>query len=158
MITRSRPASALRRRHLLFISMILIPAVSSICILLFDRISSATLRSSQSRRSRRPVFKVCRSTLDSIERSLWVSCSLAISRLKIITDAFPLTAALRARDRANAVFPMAGLAARMIRSDFCIPDVISSSLENPVVIPVRPPSICSALSMMARFSTSTSRI
>ena len=59
---------------------------------------------------------------------------------------------------AHVHYFMAGLAARMIRSDFCIPDVISSSLENPVVIPVRPPSICSALSMMARFSTSTSRI
>ena len=44
--------------------------------------------------------------------------AIVSSNEKIITDALPFTAALRANVSANAVFPIAGLAARMIRSDF----------------------------------------
>ena len=158
MTTRSRPSSALSLLHLLFISIMVMPAVSSICIFAPDSTSIAMFISSQSRLSSLPVLRLCMSTLDSMESSLCPSCSLDISRLNIMTEALPLTAAFSASERAKAVLPMAGLAASIIRSDFCSPEVIVSRYLNPVVIPVRPPSICEALSIISMLEISTSLI
>ena len=44
----------------------------------------------------------------------------------------------RAIDSTNAVFPIPGRAAIIIKSDGCQPDVILSNLSNPVAMPDKP--------------------
>ncbi len=55
------------------------------------------------------------------------SCSLDISSEKTATGTPASTAALRAMFRASAVLPMLGRAAKMMRSEFCSPEVRLSS-------------------------------
>ena len=60
-----------------------------------------------------------------------------ISILKTMTGLSLLSTACSTRFTAKAVFPIEGLAATMIKSDRCKPEVFSSSSVKPVLIPVR---------------------
>ena len=51
---------------------------------------------------------------------------------------------------ANAVLPIPGLAATIIRSDFCHPDVTLSSLVKPEGTPLSPSSFCLNISILSR--------
>ena len=143
------------RRHLFLIPMTVMPGVSSMRM-------SASLRRSmtadifiQSLLSSRPVRSRWESTPASMDSSLWESCILPISSEKIAT-LYPLIAALRATHRANAVLPMDGRAARMIRSDFCMPLVILSRSIKPVGTPMISPFLSASSLISAMLSARTS--
>ena len=69
-----------------------------------------------------------------------VSDSADISMLKIAADLFEPRAAFSAMFTANVLLPIEGRPAMMIRSPGCMPEGISSSFLNPVVMPVMLPS------------------
>ena len=52
--------------------------------------------------------------------------------------------------RANAVLPIPGRAATMIKSDFCHPDVTLSNFVNPDGTPLKPSSFCLKTSILSR--------
>jgi hypothetical protein len=56
-------------------------------------------------------------------------------------------------DNTNAVFPIAGLAAIIIKSLGCQPDVNLSNLSKPVATPLRPS--CPAISSILFFACNT---
>lgn len=74
----------------------------------------------------------------SPEIKRFTSCTSAISKEKIITFLLKSNAALRIKLRAKAVLPIAGRAARMIKSDGCQPEVMRSRSLKPVATPVIP--------------------
>ena len=71
-----------------------------------------------------PVLTLFESTIASLHRILLAICSLDISKLNTATGTFPLIAAFAAMFRANADFPIAGLAAISTRSEECSPAVL----------------------------------
>ena len=73
---------------------------------------------------------------DSVESRRAASCDLDISRLKMALAALNLIAAFADIANASEVFPMLGLAARMIRSErWKPPAVILSRSANPLGTP-----------------------
>ena len=68
----------------------------------------------------------------------------------------PLFAAFRAMFSANELFPIAGLAARIMRSERWKPPVILSISVKPEGTPVTSPSEPAALSIISTFSIMTS--
>ncbi len=74
------------------------------------------------------------------------------------------TAMFLAIESTNAVLPMAGRAAMMIRSEFCHPEVMASNSEYPVARPDRPLSrfaaacICCIAWLMTVSTCTTSRL
>ena len=104
--------------------MILIPGVSSIYIFASDNGPIDPANFVQSSSSSFPVLTLLLSTIDSLHRILFTSCSFDISKLNTATGTFDFTAALVAMFSANAVFPIAGLAAISINSDLCNPAVL----------------------------------
>ncbi len=88
----------------------------------------------------KPVLSLFESMRASEVSSLMESCSLDISKEKTATGLRSLRATFLAIFNAKAVFPMLGLAARIIKSDFCNPDVIWFNLGYPEDIPESPPS------------------
>ena len=73
-----------------------------------------------------------------LDINLFANCTLSISREKNAIGTRASTAKFLARDKAKDVFPMAGLPARITKSDFCHPLVSSSRRVYPVGKPVRP--------------------
>ena len=63
---------------------------------------------------------------------------LLISKLKIATGLLKSTDAFLAMLNTNAVFPIPGLEAITIKSDFCQPPVILSRAVNPLGTPNKP--------------------
>ncbi len=100
----------------------------------------APLSRSQSSPARFPFFIFSDPSSDSDAISRFTSCMDAISREKIPTGFFQSTAMLRVIDKTNAVLPMAGRAATIIRSVFCHPEVMRSTPVNPEGIPDSPSS------------------
>ena len=74
----------------------------------------------------------------SIEMRREANCRLDISNEKMAIDFLKSVAAFLANDSTKEVFPIPGLAARMIKSLGCQPDVIRSRAVKPVGTPVRP--------------------
>ena len=72
----------------------------------------------------------------SKQRIRFTSCSALISREKMATVLPPRIATWAAMLRAKAVLPMAGRAARRIRSDLFRPVRMASRAENPVDRPI----------------------
>ena len=79
---------------------------------------------------------LCESTRPSAQSSRCTSCSLDISRLSTSTRLWFRTPAYFAMFMAKAVLPMEGRPAMMMKSLDWKPEVISSSLANPVARPV----------------------
>ena len=71
----------------------------------------------------------------------FISCFALISRLNIATGIPRSIAIFLAIDKTNAVLPMAGRAAMIMRSDFCHPAVILSIAGKPEDIPLIPSPI-----------------
>ena len=71
----------------------------------------------QSASSNLPVLTLLLSTIDSEHKILFTSCSFYISKLNTATGTLALKAAFVAIFNANAVFPIAGLAAISINSE-----------------------------------------
>ncbi len=78
------------------------------------------------------------------------SCRLLISRENMAVGILRLTAMFLAMERTKAVFPIAGRAAMMMRSEFCHPEVSLSSSRNPVSSPDSPDSRFAAASICSR--------
>src|SRR3990172_7208452 len=128
----SSPCSALSRRALARISSTDIAAVSSMKIGASDSLPAARVSLGQSDSDKYPVRSRWASTRASEQSILRTSCSLDISRLKTAT-AFSLSiAAWAATFRQNAVFPMEGLPATMMRSLGWNPDVNLSISAKPL--------------------------
>ena len=79
---------------------------------------------------------LCESTRASAQSSRCTSCSFDISRLSTSTRLWSTTPAYLAMLSAKAVFPIEGRPAMMMKSLDWKPEVISSSLPNPVASPV----------------------
>lgn len=75
--------------------------------------------------------------------------TLLISSENIATGIFMSTAIFFAIDSTKAVFPMAGRAAIIIRSDFCQPDVSLSNLGKPLLRPLNPSLLAAAFCSMS---------
>ena len=76
------------------------------------------------------------STIAWEHRILFAHCSFDISKLNTTTGVFALTAAYVAIFKANAVLPIAGLAAISTKSDLWNPAVLLSKSINPDATPV----------------------
>ena len=98
--------------------------MSSIYISASDNGPIAPANFTQSSSSSFPVLTLLLSTIASLHKILFTNWSLDISKLNIATGAFPLNAAFVAKFKANAVFPIAGLAATKINSEPCNPAVL----------------------------------
>ena len=120
------PFSLTRRRALVRISKMLMPGVSSIYIGAFSslRIFLSSLFHSSSSSCPFSIFFPDTSLTLDIRRL--TSCTLLISSEKKATGIPASTAMFFAKDRAKAVFPIAGRPAMMTKSDFCQPEVLSS--------------------------------
>jgi len=68
----------------------------------------------------------------------FTSCTLLISSENTATGVLKFIAMFFAIESTNAVFPMAGRAAIIIKSDFCQPAVILSMPVNPLLSPLKP--------------------
>ena len=77
------------------------------------------------------------------------NCTFDISRENNATGMPCSTAIFFAIDNAKAVFPMAGRAARITKSEFCHPDVILSKSRYPEAIPDIPSERSAALCNMS---------
>ena len=135
----SSPRRAFRRRHLLRISGTEMPPVSSIYrpLLLIGSMTSS--RRFVSSGSMTPSLIFCDSTVASVHSMRMTSCRADISRLKMTTVRPSCSAACCAMLSANAVLPMAGRAATMMRSLFWKPPVMRLRSMNPVSTPVSLP-------------------
>ena len=78
----------------------------------------------QSSSSSFPVLTLLLSTIASLHKILFTICSFDISKLNIATGVFAFNAAFAAIFKANADFPIAGLAAISISSEPCRPAVL----------------------------------
>ena len=139
MMMSPRPLSILSRRVLARISMAVMLGVSSINIGTSLSMPAASVAFCQSSWLMNPVFKRLESMRASEVSKRMDSCSLDISRENTATGTRSSTATLRARFRAKAVFPILGRAARIMRSDFCRPEVSWSRRGYPVLSPESPP-------------------
>ena len=101
---------------------------------------------SNSLSDKNPVLIFEKLILDFEESILIINCSLVISSEKNPTFNPLVIAAFKTIFNPKEVFPIPGLAAKIIKSDACKPAVILSSLLNPLGTPV----IASFL--LARFS------
>ena len=110
--------------HFVRMSITVTPGVSSITIFDSDSGPIADASFAQSSSSSFPVLILLESTIASLHNILFTNCSFDISRLNIATPAPPLIAAFAAKFSANAVFPIAGLAAINISSEPCNPAVL----------------------------------
>ena len=115
------------------------PAVSSIYNGFPDNIVDVNVKRSNSLPSNFPSLMLFESIKPYRLNNLLVSCSDDISSEKIATGTFFL-AKLAKILSAKAVFPILGLAPKMIKSDFCKPPVILLSSLNPVSRPNNLPS------------------
>ncbi len=102
---------------------------------------------SQSPSVRRPLLIFSPSSSQTLLIRRFTSWRLLISSEKIATGVFTFTAMFFAIDRTNAVLPIAGRAAMIIRSEFCQPDVSLSSSWNCVSNPESPVSRFAAASI-----------
>ena len=84
--------------------------------------------------------------------NLFTSWTFDISNENTPIGNLKFTAIFFAIESTKAVLPIAGRAAIMIKSEFCQPDVISSSFLNPDCNPLIPSSLLAAISKLARAS------
>ena len=124
MITMLRPYSSFIFRHLDRSSVMDMPGVSSMIILELPMTPMPSTMASQSMSVRLPVRSFWESTLDSMASIRFTSCSLDISRLKIMQGRPLRTATWSTRFKTNAVLPMEGLAAISTKSEGCMPEVL----------------------------------
>ena len=79
--------------------------------------------------------------------SRFTSCMLDISSENRATGVLKSTAIFFAMESTKAVFPIAGRAAMITRSEFCQPEVILSRSLNPVSSPLNPDVLVAAFWM-----------
>ena len=96
---------------------------------------------------RRPVFSFSDSNSVSLAIKRVTSCTADISKEKIATVCLWTTAIFRAIDSTNAVFPIAGRAATITRSEGCQPAVTSSNATKPEGTPLMPSGLDAARSI-----------
>ena len=118
------------------------PGVSSIKIGAFDIFSIAVCNCCHSCASNCPVRNLLLPTSDSIETRRCTNCRFDISRENKATPFPNSIAAFRAKESVNAVFPMDGRAATIIKSEGCQPEVKRSKSVKPVGTPVKPSFFC----------------
>ncbi len=105
-----------------------------------------------------PVRSFHASTFAWAASILSTSCWLLISRENIPTVILLLTAACLAISSAREVLPIEGLAARIIRSDFCRPASLLSISTKPVEIPLMACSPECSRSSLSHASSNSSLI
>ena len=127
-----------KRRHFARNSKILIPGVSSINIFAELNLSTALWTCCHSYSSNWAFLNLEPGISASIEINLVTNWILAISKENMATGLSKSKAAFLAIAKVKAVLPIPGLAATIIKSEGCHPEVSLSNSENPVGIPVSP--------------------
>ena len=118
--------------------------------------SATSIRRGQSfSSSSSPRASFVASICPSAQKMRCMSCSRGISSEKNATVP-PWRATCVATLRTKAVFPIAGRAATMMRSDFCSPRVMLSRVFSPVESPVTPPfALASSLTRSTASNTTS---
>ena len=104
----------------------------------FSKLFTLTLSCSHSCFSNLPVLSFSEDKPVSDEINLVINCTDAISKEKNATGIFWFTAIFLAIVSVNAVLPIPGRAATIIKSLSCQPDVSLSSLLKPEGMPLKP--------------------
>ena len=112
-----KPFSSMSLRHLVRISEMLMPGVSSIMMPELPMTPTPSTTESQSASEREPVLNFWASTPDSMDSRRLASCSLDISREKIRAFIRFFMATCCTMFRTKAVLPMDGRAATRIKSE-----------------------------------------
>ena len=104
----------------------------------FSKSLTLTFNCSHSCGSKSPFRSFSEVSPVSLEIKRVINCTEDISNEKSATGSFPETAIFLAIDNTNAVFPIPGRAAIIIKSEGCHPEVKSSNFLNPDGIPDKP--------------------
>ncbi len=135
---KSKSCSIINFRALLLNCIMLIPGVSSMksfASASFPAPSEYLLKSSS---LILPILKFHKLTMICCASILSMTWTAGISNENIATVFFPCTAICLAMSKLNADLPTDGLAARIIKSEFCNPPKILSTAFNPVANPLNP--------------------
>ena len=104
----------------------------------FSKVLTLTFSCSHSCFSSLPVRSFSEDKPVSLEIRRVINCTDDISKEKKATGIFWFTAIFLAIESVNAVLPIPGRAATMIKSLSCHPDVNLSSFVNPEGMPLKP--------------------